>query len=188
VGAVVAPTTNLTGTLAMDGPVTAGILLGSTDGAVIAAPTILGTAIQGVTVQGIAILGDLSNSTILIGANLGQDGELGGSAANADNFGAGTLGDFFVGGSMTASVVRVGQDPVDGIFDNGNDAIQGGTGSSIRSITIRGTLSADSRFIAGALPATARINSQTISAARNPYSSRSCPSCSRASRATAANT
>src|SRR5882724_901478 len=90
VGAVVAPTTNLTGTLAMDGPVTAGILLGSTDGAVIAAPTILGTAIQGVTVQGIAILGNLSNSTILIGANLGQDGELGGSAANTDNFGAGT--------------------------------------------------------------------------------------------------
>src|SRR6267143_1711042 len=167
-GAVNASTMDLVGTLAVDGPLTAGVLLGSANGAVIAAPTIVGKTVQGFTVQGIAILGNLTNSTILIGATLGQDGKLGGTGTNADTFTAGTASDFFIGGSMTASTVRVGQDPVDGVFDNGNDAILGGTSSNVRSIRINGTMSADSSFVAGSFPTTASIDGQSIATATRP--------------------
>jgi hypothetical protein len=151
----------------VDGPLTAGVLLGSASDAVIAAPTIQGTTVQGFTVQGIAILGNLTDSTVLIGARLGQDGRLGGTGLNADSFGSGTLGDFFVQGSMTKSTVRVGQDPVNGVLDDGNDVIQGGAASTIRSIRIGGAMTADSRFVAGTLPSTAFITGQTITVAND---------------------
>lgn len=66
-------------------------MLGSANGAVIAAPTIHGITIQGMNVQGIVIRDGATDSTILIGANLGADGQLGGTGSNADTFGVGTI-------------------------------------------------------------------------------------------------
>jgi hypothetical protein len=126
IGAVVAANTDLTGTLAVTDPITAGILFRSADGATITAPAIQGVTIQGVTVQGVAIVNSLTESTIQIG---------------------GTLGNFFVGGSMTGSTVQAG---------------------SITSIRVNGTLSADSGFLATSLPANATIGGQTIVIAGDP--------------------
>jgi hypothetical protein len=156
---------DLTGTLAVDGPITAGIIVGSATGAAIAAPTILGTSVSGLDVQGISILGDLENSYILIGANLGADGQLGGLGADSDSYTAGDLEEFLVRGSMISSSVRVGLDPVDGIFGNGDDVLLGG---DIDSITIRGTMSNDSSFVASEFPRFARIDGQRVRTATDP--------------------
>ncbi len=157
-GALVASTTDLTGTLAVDGPlaipgpIPGGVLLGSVQGGTIAAPSM----------EAIAVNGSVTDATFLIGAQLGQDGKLGGTGADADTFGPGSIGTLVVGGAVSGTTIRVGQDPVDGIFDNGNDVLQGGTSSSIGAIFIGGALSADSRIIAGALPASAFINGGTV--------------------------
>ena len=167
-GALLAPQMDLAGTLAFDGPLGAGMLIGSATNATIAAPTILGVDVLGLSVRGIAVLGDLTHSQILIGADLGADGKLGGSGANADTFTGGQLGDLLITGAMVSSQVRVGQDPVDGVFDNGNDRFYGGTDSSIRSITVLGTMSADSLFVAGAFPAKATVHGSRIDTASDP--------------------
>ena len=151
--------TDLTGTLAIDGPVNIPGLLpgtitfGSIQGGTVAVPS----------VEALTILGSVTNAKIYVGATLGQDGQLGGTGANVDTYGQGSIGLFSVTGSMTGTTVRVGIDPVDGIFGNGNDTLIGGSASSIGGIIIGGTLSADSRIIAGSLPASALINGRLVS-------------------------
>ena len=157
---ILAPKMDLTGTLAIDGTLGAGMMIGSAADAVIAVQTILGNRLSGLSVQGIAILGDLENSEILIGADLGADGQLGGSGADADAYSGGDLGDLLITGSMISSSVRVGQDPLDGIFDNGNDVLLDG---SIDSITILGEMTNDSGFVADDLPLFARIDGVRVS-------------------------
>lgn len=71
-GALIAPTTDLTGTLAIDRAVTGGIVIGSATHAVITVPDIIGFGFFGLAVQGIAILGDLEDSQISIGDDLGH--------------------------------------------------------------------------------------------------------------------
>ena len=144
-----AETTDLTGTLAIDGPVTipglppGTITLGSIQGGTVAVPS----------VEALTILGSVTNAKIYVGTTLGQDGQPGGTGANADTYGAGKIGLFTVTGSMAGTTVRVGIDPMDGIYGNGNDILIGGSASSIGGIIIGGGLSADTRFIAGAFPA-----------------------------------
>ena len=162
---VIAPTMDLTGTLAVEGALTAGLVIGSATGAVIAAPTILGTRFFGISVKGIAILGDLENSQILIGADLGADGQLAGTGADEDTYSSGNLGDLLITGSMISSDVRVGQDPVDGIFDNGDDEFLGG---SIRSITILDEMSDDSSFVASDFPRFAFIDGRVVDPDTDP--------------------
>ena len=62
---------------------------------------------------------------------------MGGTGADSDTFGAGSLRTAITA-SMISSSVRVGQDPVNGVFDDGNDVIQGGTASAIGEINIGG--------------------------------------------------
>jgi len=163
-----APRTDLTGTLAMDEALRAGMVIGGASGAIIAVPTITGLGGHKFGLQGIAILGDLENSQILIGADLGADGQPGGAGEDADSYGGGELGKLVIGGSMLSSEVRVGQDPVDGIFDNGNDAFFGGADSSIDAVLIRGEMSADSLVVAGALPFKAFVDHHKIRVADDP--------------------
>src|SRR5262245_14482705 len=164
-GAILAPKVDVTGTLAIDGVLGAGMMIGSATDAVIAVQTILGNWLSGLSVQGIAILGDLEDSEILIGADLGADGQLGGSGADADTYSEGDLGDLRITGSMISSIVRVGQDPVDGIFDNGDDVLLDG---SIDSIRIYGEMSDDSFFVADDLPLYARIDGEKVYTATDP--------------------
>ena len=55
-------------------------------------------------------------------------------------------------GAMTNTAVRVGINPVDGLYGNGDDQLVGGTNSAIGGIVIGGSLSADTRFYAGRFP------------------------------------
>lgn len=157
--AFTAAKTDLTGTLAIDGPVSipgllpGTITLGSIQGGTVAVPS----------VEALTILGSVTNAKIYVGATLGQDGQPGGTGANVDTYGQGSIGLFTVTGSVTGTTVGVGIDPVDGIFSNGNDTLIGGSASSIGGIIIGGALNTDSRIIAGALPASALINGRLVS-------------------------
>ncbi|HSG87643.1 MAG TPA: Ig-like domain-containing protein, partial [Pseudomonadales bacterium] len=163
--ALIAPKMDLTGTLAMEDALGLGLLIGSATDALIAIPSIEGRWFWGLGVQGIAILGDLEDSQILIGADLGADGQLGGDGADADTYGSGELGKLFIGGDVESSFIRVGQDPVDGIFDNGDDVLLEG---SIDAIKIFGEMSDDSRIVASDLPRWAYVDGRRVDTSADP--------------------
>ncbi|HNL88276.1 MAG TPA: putative Ig domain-containing protein, partial [Nitrospira sp.] len=152
-----AATTDLTGTMAIDGPVNipgaapGTLTLGSIQGGTVAVPS----------VEALTVLGAVSNAKFYIGTTFGQDGQPGGTGADADTYGAGTIGLFTVTGAMTNTAVRVGINPVDGLYGNGDDQLVGGTNSAIGGIVIGGSLSADTRFYAGRFP-TQYLNGLTL--------------------------
>jgi VCBS repeat-containing protein len=137
-GALLAPTTDLTGTLAIGGPVTFGIVIGSATGALIAVASL----------PAIAVLGNVVDSRIVVGGDLGADGQPGGSGADADTLAADDLGSLVILGSMTSSLVVVGAD--------------------IGSISIGGEMSSDSAFVAADLPRFAWIDGERITTALDP--------------------
>ena len=69
----------------------------------------------------VLIRGSMSNASILAGTSLGSNGDIGGTGAAADTFGAGSLGLLSVGGSATNSLVTCSLDHVDGQFFNADD-------------------------------------------------------------------
>jgi hypothetical protein len=150
-GSLIAPTTGLVGDLAAHGPI-GSLALGNVEGGTISAPSI----------RGLTVLGDVSQSTLLIGAQLGNDARIGGTGADADLFGPGSIAALYVGGSMSGTTVRIGQDPVDGMFDNGNDAIRGAGDSAIRFMRVNGELAADTHFVGGAFPSTIQVRGETV--------------------------
>ena len=123
-----------------------GIVIGGATHATIALPTIAGCC--GLAVRGIAILGDLEDSQILLGANLGADGQPGGGGAGVDSYSTGDLQHLLITGSMISSHVRVG--------------------GAIDSITILDEMSADSGFVADELPRLARINGAAVDTRSDP--------------------
>ncbi len=110
---------------------------------------------------------DLVNSLLLAGANLGADGILGGTGANADTFAPGTLGAVYVLGAMTNSVAGAGFTPVDGKFGDGNDGTLGGTASTLGAFVVRGQIDSLSRIGAGALPQFVYVNRGMFRPARD---------------------
>lgn len=137
-----AATTDVNGTVAVNGTITT-LTLGDVLGGNVAAKSITTFTAR-----------NLTNAKLFIGTTLGQDGKLGGTSTNLDTYGLGRLTTFVVNGSMTGSTVRVSVNPVDGVFGNANDKFVTGTPTGIGSIKIQGTLSADSRFIAPTKPST----------------------------------
>jgi hypothetical protein len=115
------------------------------------------------------IRGNLVNARLMIGADLGADGRLGGAGANADHFSIGSLGSVGVGGSVLGTKVWVGVDPLDGTFDDGSDIILGGTSSNIQSIRIGGSLDATSKFEAGAFPRLVQVGGQQFAPLSDPH-------------------
>jgi len=150
-GALIASTADLVGGFAAQGPV-GSVAVRALDGGTISAPSI----------RGMTILGNVNQGTLLVGAQLGNDGRIGGAGDESDVFGPGSIASLYVGGSMRGSIVRIGQDPVDGTFDNGNDALQGGRDSAMTFIRIEGALSDDTRFVGGAFPATIQLAGERI--------------------------
>jgi len=150
-GSLIAPTTRLVGTLAAQGPI-GSLALGTVEGGTISAPSI----------RGLTVLGDVSHGTLLIGAQLGNDGRIGGTGADADLFGPGSIAALYVGGSMSGTTVRIGQDPVDGTFDNGNDVLRGAGDSAMSFLKVNGKLSADTRFVGGAFPSTIQLGGDMV--------------------------
>src|SRR5579872_1798076 len=138
-----------------DGDFTQSVLLVSTTGdfdGQIATPTL----------DNLIVGGNLSNALLLIGADLGADGKLAGTGANADHFTAGDAGFVFIGGSVSSSRIRIGVDPVDGVLDDGSNTIIGGTSSDIDQLTIGKSLDSVSTFVAGAFPKTISVGGKVI--------------------------
>lgn len=102
--------------------------------------------------------GDLTNSQILAGANLGADGAVGGSGADADTFAAGALRTVSIKGNVSGAVIGAGFTPVDGTFGDLNDGAIGGKLSKLTTFTVKGTMDAASLIGAGLLPKTVTIN------------------------------
>lgn len=149
VASFTAATTDVNGTVAINGTITT-LTLGDVLGGTVAAKSITTFTAR-----------NLTNAKLYIGTTLGQDGKLGGTSTNLDTYGLGRLQALGLTGSMTGSTVRVSVNPVDGIFGNGNDRFVTGTPTGIGSIKIQGTLSADSRFIASTIPSTYLLAGQT---------------------------
>jgi len=92
-----------------------------------------------INAKGIASLsigGDLIQSNVLSGFDVGFDHVIGGGD---DTLGQGAIGAVAVGGNVRASSIAAGVSPgVDTIFGNGNDVGAGGATSTIASITVTG--------------------------------------------------
>jgi hypothetical protein len=90
----------------------------------------------------VQISGNVTNSRLLAGTDLGADWAVGGTGANADTFGAGTIGSVAITGSVSDSLIGAGLISHAGGFDlawlDANDAFF--AGSTISKITIGGTL------------------------------------------------
>lgn len=90
--------------------------------------------------------GDLAGATVVAGADLGADALIGGGD---DVYASASITKFNVAGTVAASVVGAGLDPVDGIFINGG-VVVGGPASLIKTIVVKRVVDGASRFIAGA--------------------------------------
>ncbi|SEF48157.1 Ig-like domain (group 3) [Nitrosospira multiformis ATCC 25196] len=120
------------------------------------------------SLQMLQVGGNLEQARIIVGANLGSDGGLGGTGSAADQFASGLLGRLRVTGSVIDSHVWVGIDPGNGIFDDGNDVVTGGTASRIQEIIIGGSLSSSSNIIAGSFPSLVKIEGLSVSPSTLP--------------------
>jgi hypothetical protein len=104
-----------------------------------------GTIAAGGGVIGNVWAASMTNARILSGVNLGADGLIGGSVANADIYNAGSIGAVHIGGAITSSFIGAGADPADGNFGNGNDKAAG-TGASVIHLLAAKSADDASRF------------------------------------------
>ena len=106
---------------------------------------------------------NLIGSTLLAGADLGDDRALGGAGANADVFASAPIGAISIKGSVSGgSFIGAGVNPGDLILGNLGDTVIGGLASKIAAITVTGTVSADSHFTAGLFKPKPKISNVSI--------------------------
>ena len=111
----------------------------------------------------------IDGATILAGANLGSDGELGGVGSAQDTFRAGQILALTVKTSITASFIGAGVNPFDGIFGDGDDTLAGAGNSSINSIIARRGLDAVTKFEAASFPRFAHLPRPTSTANNSQF-------------------
>ncbi len=99
-----------------------------------------------------AVGGSLVGAHLMVGATLGADGKLGGTGVDADSFGAGFIGQLRVAGAVIGARIHVGVDPVNGVFDDGDDVVRGGSASRIQTLMVGGRIDSTSRIVTGVLP------------------------------------
>ncbi|HEY8749596.1 MAG TPA: hypothetical protein VIM11_16555, partial [Tepidisphaeraceae bacterium] len=111
-----------------------------------------GTIASGSGVIGRLFVASLNNARILSGANLGDDGLIGGTGAGQDAFHPGSIGSLRVSNTITSSFVGAGVDPVDSTFGNSDDKAATASPSTPSVIKVLSATAADaaSRFEAGA--------------------------------------
>jgi hypothetical protein len=119
--------------------------------------------------------GDMIGARVLVGADLGSDGALGGTGSAADHFFQAVLTQLRVDHSIRDSTILVGVNPIDGIYGNGNDVIVGGHASRIQSLTVDGRLLGSTDITAGAFAQKVKINGANVNSSSVPQLHTSLP-------------
>ena len=112
--------------------------------------------------QLLSVGGSLKGATLLLGANLGSDSQLGGSGAAADRFSAGTLARLRVAGDIVDTRVAVGIDPVNSVLFDGNDVSVGTSLNRIQELIVGGQLLGSTLLLAPALPALVNVGGAVV--------------------------
>lgn len=108
---------------------------------------LFGASIAASEIRSVNIRGDVVESLVLAGADLGDDFTVGGGN---DTFRPGSIGTIKIGGAVTgASVIAAGLTTGNSVLKDADDAIIGGLASAIRNLTIAGAAAADSYFASG---------------------------------------
>lgn len=109
------------------------------------------------------VAGDVSNADIYAGADAGSDNVLG---TSDDKYNVASITTVLIGGSDTSSIIAAGAEPVSGgTLATGITLLPK---ASIGSITVRGTVSDDSRFLAAVLPKRASLARALATTATDP--------------------
>uniref|UniRef100_UPI003CF3B8E5 Ig-like domain-containing protein n=1 Tax=Massilia sp. TSP1-1-2 TaxID=2804649 RepID=UPI003CF3B8E5 len=122
----------------------------------------VGGLLAAASLQMLQVVGSARNFTVLVGADLGSDGVLGGTGSAADTFSAGTLGRVRITGAVSGSTFMVGVNPVNGSFNDGDDVLLGTAANKIQELYIGGALDSASRILAPGFPATVSVNGATV--------------------------
>lgn len=120
---------------------------GGAANAAVAAPSVRQTRIAaGESMGNVNIGGEFFDSAILVGVDLGENADFGGSGINADAVRAGDLGNVLIGGHFFESDIVAGalRGP-DGFYGTGDDRLAPGV-SSIGNVTISGSGVGSTRF------------------------------------------
>lgn len=109
------------------------------------------------------VTGNLSDASIYAGADAGSDDVLG---TSDDLYRVASITTVFVGGADTSSVIAAGAAPLPGeTITSGLTLLPKG---QIGTITVRGTVSDDSRFLAAVLPKRANLTGALVATATDP--------------------
>jgi hypothetical protein len=129
-------------------------------------------------IDAVSFVGDLTDSSIIAGWDLGADGLPGGTGLNADTLTTGFVGNVSVGGNFRESDVVAGvARGADGFFGTSDDTVAGGR-SSIAAVSIAGTqvgsTRSSERYLVGSSGSVGpvRVAGQTVTN-RGNFSSRS---------------
>ena len=106
--------------------------------------------------------GSMRGMRLLIGADLGDDAALGGSAANADSFKPGTLARVRVTGDVVDSKIYISIDPVNGVYGDGNDVQLGTPVQRLQELVVGGKLLGSTNIVAPLFPTSVRVGGQTL--------------------------
>ena len=112
--------------------------------------------------------GGLLNLRLLVGANLGDDAELGGSGANADTFAAGTIDRVQVAGNITDTLIYSSTDPTNSILGDGNDVMLGTVAQRLQELTLGGQFFGASKVVAFQFPASVTVGGVSVDPATVP--------------------
>ncbi|MBE9065003.1 CARDB domain-containing protein, partial [cf. Phormidesmis sp. LEGE 11477] len=117
---------------------------------------LLGT-VSASDIRRVFVRGDMTNAKVLVGSDLGPDGQVGGGD---DTYGSGELKEFIVYGDILSSIVGAGLDPTDASYVNGNEQLV--PAGVIGKVDVRGTVSDDSLLAAEQFTKQVKIERQTI--------------------------
>jgi hypothetical protein len=117
--------------------------------------------VSATTIGKFSVQGDMTDSTLLAGAFLGNDAQLGGGD---DVFGVGRIDDFSCMDDVLRSTISAGLNPMNSIVGDSDDRFVTTPGSRIGKIAVKDRLF-DSTFYAPIIPSKVRIGGWTISTA-----------------------
>lgn len=120
------------------------------DAAKLTIGSLSGTLATAGSIASLSVAGNVNGAFVLAGAALGSDAKVAGTGDAADAYNAARLGKLSVGGSMAATFVGAGVNPLNGTFGDAGDTAVGGATSAMPSVSVKGGANETTVFAAGA--------------------------------------